>query len=523
MILIRNYVSSVKTHRSILPALIAAAALAGATLPGLAKEGPSSSNDLEVARSLNRAFIEIADQVAPCVVVISVETKNDPNLANLDERMDWLPEPFRRQFKDYLEQRPDRRRPNDEDPPNETPDPQFNGEGSGIIVRDDGYVLTNHHVVEQANKIRVRLKDGREFEAEVRGLDRDSDLAVLKLKGDVKNLTAAKFADSDKVHVGEFAIAIGAPFHLDYSVTFGHVSAKGRESIAPTSMWDQQFLQTDARINPGNSGGPLVNIDGEVIGVNSMIRGLQSGIGFAIPSNLAREVYERLIADGKFTRSYLGISIRTLRDDPGMKDVAAKLKDGLVVQGIQAEGPAAKSKLETFDVITAVDGKPVTTVQGLRNEISRKRPGSEVALDVYRSGERVVVKVQPEVLPENYLAANRGPRPQVTPKAPAKSETSYLETLGLSVEPITRQFAKENNLDPTTKGVVVKSVDEGSPAARNGIREGDIITRAADKVVAKPEDLDAALADASENGRARVSIIRDGNRTGFLMKQLPRK
>lgn len=522
--MIRSYLTPVKTVRSFLPAVVAAALLAGTATPTLAKESSApASQDLNIARSLNRAFVEIAERVAPSVVVISVESKSDGAAANFEERLEWLPEPFRRQFKDYLEQRPDRRRPSEENSSEEEAEPQFNGEGSGIIIRDEGYVLTNNHVVENAAKIRVRLKDGREFEAEVRGLDRDSDLAVLKLKGEIKDLVVAKFADSDAVKVGEFAIAIGAPFHLDYSVTFGHISAKGRDSIAPTMMWDQQFLQTDARINPGNSGGPLVNIDGEVVGVNSMIRGLQSGIGFAIPANLAREVADRLITDGKFNRSFLGIDIQVLREDKRMKDVAAKIKDGVVVQRIRADGPAAKSKLEAFDVITAVDGKPVSTVQGLRNEISRKRPGSDVALDVYRSGERIQVKVRPEVLPENYLAANRGMVPPSTPKAPAKTETNYLDNLGLQVESLTKQSLKNLQLDSSTKGVVVKAVEEDSIAARNGIREGDVIYRAADKGVTTPEDLNEALAEAGANGRARISIIRDGNKTGLLMKQLPKQ
>ena len=525
--MIRSYRDPVKPVRSFLPAVVAAAALAFTATPSFAKESTptaTASSDLQLARSLNRAFVELAEQVAPSVVVINVETKNDPNMAGMEEHLEWLPEQFRKQFREQFQQRPNRRRPSAEEPADEDAEPQFNGEGSGVIIREEGYVLTNNHVVENASKIRVRLKDGREFDAEVRGLDPQSDLAVIKLKGPVKDLVVAKFADSDQVHVGEFAIAVGAPFHLDYSVTFGHVSAKGRDSIAPTQMWDQQFIQTDARINPGNSGGPLVNVEGEVIGINSMIRGLESGIGFAIPSNLVREVADRLITDGKFTRSYLGIEIRALRDDPRMKDVAAKVKNGVVVQRIQAAGPAANSKLETFDVITAVDGKPVASVQGLRNEISRKRPNSEVSLNVYRGGENLVVKVRPEVLPESVLAANRGPVPPPSAaKPPTQPKAEYLENLGLKVEPLNKQLIKENQLDPGTKGVLVQGVEENSVAARNGVKEGDVICRAGDKYVTTVEELDEILSAASPNGRARISIIRDGNRTGLLLKQLPKK
>ncbi len=514
--------------------IVGAATLALTSSPSFAKDSSGASvasADLQLARSLNRAYIELAEQVAPSVVVISVETKNDVDGGLGHPLFDRLPEILRKQLeqqfeeqkelqKEQREQRQKRRRsvPPGED---DEAEPRFNGEGSGIVLREEGYVLTNNHVVENAEKIRVRLKDGREFEAEVQGLDPASDLAVVKLKGKVTGLVPAKFANSDKVRVGEIAIAVGAPFHLDYSVTFGHISAKGREDIAPTPMWDQQFLQTDARINPGNSGGPLVNIEGEVMGVNSMIRGLESGIGFAIPANLALDVADRLITDGKITRSWLGISIRSLRDVPGMKDVAAKIKEGVVVQSIQAGGPAAKSELEVFDVITAVDGKSVATVQGLRTEISRKRPNVEVVLNVHRGEQDITVKVRPEPIPENVLAMNRGAKPQPLPEA-AKEEADYLEKLGLSVEPLTKQTAKAQKLDPQTKGLLVTGVDEGSVAAKNGLKEGDVINRVGEKKVTTVKELNDALSEGGESGRIRLRFLREGNSNGLLLRFLPK-
>jgi len=231
----------------------------------------------------------------------------------------------------------------------------------------------------------------------VRGVDPQSDLAVLQI--DAKQLPVAKLADSNKTRVGEFAIAIGAPFELDYSVTFGHVSAKSRGNVVPAyaggAMLDQDYIQTDANINPGNSGGPLVNIDGEVIGIITLIRGLRTGIGFAIPSSLAREVSDQIIATGKFPRPWLGVSIHALREDPRMRESIKDLDDGVVVNRVMPDGPAAQSELRARDIIIAVDGKRVTTSQELRNEIRGKKIGQPTTLSVWRKGKPLKVEVKP--------------------------------------------------------------------------------------------------------------------------------
>src|SRR5580765_6614485 len=288
-------------------ALALSAAMALGSMNTHAKEG---STALELARQLNQAFIEVADQVSPAVVVIRVAHKANSSESTLDEDnpfWDLIPRQFRKQLEE--QQKENQRRGNRPRPRG----PVFDGQGSGVVIRPEGYILTNRHVVDGADKIEVRFKDDAAwYPAEVRGADSQSDLAVVKIDPKQKKLTVGTLGDSDKTRVGEFAIAIGAPFDLDYSVTFGHVSAKGRSHIIDNAPeMDQDFLQTDANINPGNSGGPLVNIDGEVIGINTLIRGLHTGIGFAIPSNLAREVSERLVADGKYVRSYLGIQIGT--------------------------------------------------------------------------------------------------------------------------------------------------------------------------------------------------------------------
>jgi serine protease Do len=278
------------------------------------------------------------------------------------------------------------------------------GKGSGIIIRDDGYILTNGHVVEDADRITVRLHDGRIFRASIRGIDSMSDVAVIKIE--TNGLPVATLADSTKTRVGEFAIAVGSPFSFDYSLTFGHVSAKGRSHIltGDIASMDQDFIQTDANINPGNSGGPLVNIESQVIGVNTLIRGLHTGIGFAIPSSLAKEVSEKLISDGKFTRAWLGISIRSFREEGFYEEKIEGVEYGVVVRDILPDGPASGSELKSMDVITAVDGKRVSTAQDLRGEVRLKPIGKLITLDVVRSGKPVKVQVKPAAwlqLPES--------------------------------------------------------------------------------------------------------------------------
>ncbi len=344
-----------------------------------------ASPNLDLARQLNQAFIEVADKVSPAVVVITVTTKPAKEASEEKESDGENPFPndFWREFHRQFRER--------------SPSEKEIGQGSGVIVRTNGFILTNRHVVDDAETIDVRLKDGRMFKARVRGVDPQSDLAVLQIDAD--KLPVAKFADSNKTRVGEFAVAIGAPFELDYSVTFGHVSAKGRGNVVPAyaggAILDQDYIQTDANINPGNSGGPLVNIDGEVIGIITLIRGLRTGIGFAIPSSLAREVSDQIIATGKFPRPWLGVSIHALREDPAMRETVTDLEDGVVVNRIMRDGPAAKSELRARDIITAVDGKHVTTAQELRNEIRSKKIGQPVTLSVWRKGKTLTVEVKP--------------------------------------------------------------------------------------------------------------------------------
>jgi serine protease Do len=435
-----------------------------------------TSPALELARQLNQAFIEVADQVSPAVVVIRVAHKPSKMEFDAEDNPLWdlLPPEFRRQLEQQRE-RPrkdpsDKEEKKDESPGRRDPLP-FNGQGSGIVIREDGYILTNRHVVDEAEKIKVRFKDEAEYDAEVRGVDPQSDLAVLKIDTKGRKLPAAKLGDSDNVRVGEFAIAIGAPFDLDYSVTFGHVSAKGRSRIVNDPSMDQDFIQTDANINPGNSGGPLVNIYGEVIGINTLIRGLRTGIGFAIPSNLAREISDVLISEGKFTRAWLGIRINSLQDEPEIREMVDVSK-GVVVKEIVPEGPAAGSDLKPSDIILSVDGKPVSTPQQLKNEIRSKKIGGTITLEVHRldknlKGNTVKVKVKPDTWrdEEVQVASNR---------KPAKPDS--VKSFGLTVQTMTKDLVEQFGVEKT-EGVIVTEVERGSEAERKGIRAGDIITQ----------------------------------------------
>src|SRR5437899_2234111 len=312
--------------KTFLSALVAAAAFGLAPAPASARE---TSSALDLARQLNQAFIGVAEDVSPAVVVVKVVHKQ--NYIDAEEEDSPFGDMFRQFRKRFEDQQHERRKKESHERP--SGEPVFDGQGSGVVLREEGYILTNGHVVDGADKIKVRFKDGSEYDGEVRGVDAQSDVAVVKIDPKGKKLKVARLGDSDNTRVGEFAIAIGAPFELDYSVTFGHVSAKGRSRIIPDRSMDQDFIQTDANINPGNSGGPLVNIDGEIIGINTLIRGLHTGIGFAIPINFAREVAEKLISDGRYTRSWLGVGIAPLREHAELRD--------LVSAGASPEGPGA--------------------------------------------------------------------------------------------------------------------------------------------------------------------------------------
>jgi serine protease Do len=461
--------------------------LAAAVMASGPRAEARHSPALDLARQLNEAFVEVADQVSPAVVVIDIRQRvKDKQTEDGGSFWDILPPELRRHFQNHGGAHPQ----------------WLEGEGSGLIISPDGYILTNNHVVEGADDIVVRLKDGRTFAGEVKGADPESDIAVVKIKA--TGLTPAKLGDSDATRVGEFVLAIGAPFELNDTVTVGHVSAKGRSFEQDA---DQDFIQTDAKILPGNSGGPLVNLYGEVIGINTMIEGLDTGIGFAVPINLAKRVKDHLINEGKFTRSWLGIQIHELRNDSDYLSLDGKLapdaREGVVVEAILPGGPASKSDLRPGDVITAVDGKTVQTTRQLRDEIGEKKPGSATMLAVVRGKEHLTLKATPGLTPAvDELAVKASGEPA---------------NLGLTVKGLTKELAEQYGVD-VVSGVIVTAVDQDSLADARGIRAGDVITEINRQRISTARQFRDAVKSADPKHGLMVYLVSEGASRFVILK-----
>ena len=363
--------------------------------------------------------------------------------------------------------------------------------GSGFIVDPTGLVLTNNHVVEGAVIIRVRLEDGRAFDADVLGRDPLTDLALIRLRGKPTNLPVVKLGDSAAMRVGDFAVAIGNPFGLASSVSLGIVSALDRNIHA--GPYDQ-FLQTDAAINPGNSGGPLFNLKGEVIGINTAIVGGGTGIGFAVPSNVARALMPQLEKDGSVTRGWLGVGIQDL--SPGLaKAMGIPQQEGAVITAVNDGSPAKKGGVAEDDVIVSIDGAKVMSGGGLSRAVALKRPESEVKLAVYRSGKPLELKIKLGTRPdlENFAA-------RATPAEPAGSKQPRV---GLSFQDMDPRLAESVGLP--ANGALVVDVAPGSPAERAGLRRGMVIVEAGKKVIHGRDDLMKVL---TEGKSASVLLLR---------------
>ena len=443
----------------------------------------------DVVHQLNNAFAKVFEVVAPSVVIIEVSKKNDGETSAFEDLF----------FQGPPDQNNSRR--------NSQP---IQSEGSGFIVRPDGYIFTNFHVVEAADKIDVKLKDGREFIAKVVGTDEKTDVAVIKI--DAKDLPSAQLGDSDAVRVGQFAFAIGAPFKLDYTFTYGVISGKGRSKLLATNGYSiSDYLQTDASINPGNSGGPLCDIDGKVIGMNTLINGINRGLGFAIPINMAKEIGDELIAGRKIMRPWLGIRIETLGDDPSIRDLFKGLDKGVVVRTIEGDAPAAKSDLKPFDVITHVDQTAVATDSQLQHEILKKKIGQKVELTVWRKGQTMKVPVTTGELPNEISRASNEP-----PRLP-KNREEEVGKFGLQVQELTKEMAQRFKLG-VQKGVIVTDVTENSLAAQQGIEREDVITEVDGKPVTDVKTFREALNKADPKRGVLLYLDRKGSKTFAVLK-----
>src|SRR5438046_4878588 len=367
------------------------------TVPAAAAEAGK-----DVAHQLNNAFAKVFETVAPSVVIIEISKKNDGSESSPFDDLFFQGQP-------------------DENNPRRNPGVlrPIQSEGSGFIIRPDGYIFTNVHVIEDADKIDVKLRDGREFQAKVVGTDEKTDVAVIKV--DAKDLPVVQLGDSDAVRVGQFAFAIGAPFKLDYTFTYGVLSGKGRSKLLQARGYSiSDYLQTAASINPGNSGGPLCDIDGKVVGMNTLINGLNRGLGFAIPVNMAKEIGTELIAGHKIMRPWLGIRIETLGDDPTIRDLFKGADKGVVVRTIEADAPASKSDLRPFDVITHVDGTPIDSDSQLQHEVLKKKIGQNVELTVWRKGQTIKFPIKTGELP-NEIGGTSNAMP-TQPRQPAQAK-----------------------------------------------------------------------------------------------------
>ena len=445
----------------------------GAELPPLPVSNPEMASPAELSNS----FRAIARAVKPAVVHINVLESVDGSGQSPD-------------FPFELPQGP-RRRP---------------GSGSGFIVREDGYILTNNHVVQKAEKIEVTMSDSKTYKATLVGTDPESDLAVIKI--DETGLPFAVLGDSDAVEQGDWVLALGSPFGLQQTLTAGIVSATGRELRLEEGIGQySKFIQTDASINPGNSGGPLVNMRGEVVGINTLIfsrSGGAEGIGFAISSNTARQVYEQLVRGGKVIRGYLGVSVTDV-DDARARALGVEANSGALVADVPGgDTPAARAGLRSGDVITAFDGKPVRSSRQLTDAVAATPVGKTVRVDFIRGRQQQSVTVDVAQRPDNVNARNNEPPPQLRPDVEPKSTS-----LGVSVQPITPEIADRMNLKEPT-GVLVRSVDPGSPASAAGLRHGDVIHRVGNKEIKGVEDLSEAVKSLTSGEEVAIQVERNG-------------
>ena len=371
--------------------------------------------------------------------------------------------------------------------------------GSGFIISEDGYILTNNHVVENGQKIEVKIGDQRTYKAKVVGTDPATDIALLKIDAKEK-LTAIPLGDSEKARVGDWVMAIGDPWAFDKTVTVGVVSAKGRRNLTldPNSNSFENFIQTDAAINFGNSGGPLIDVDGQVIGINTAIYRPAQNIGFAVPINTAKAILEQLKTKGKVTRGFLGVNIRNI-DEDNMRAFGLSTMSGALVESVEAGSPAEKAGALHGDIVTKVDDIEVKDTQDLISYVSAKSPGSRVRLTVLREGKSRVLTVE--------LAERHGEQAENAPSQ-GKEKDGAREKIGLSVQDLTAQGRQYYRVDPSLTGVLVTGVQEVSAANDAGLAEGDVITEVNGRKVGTAEELSKIVRDAKQGDYLRFYVRR---------------
>jgi serine protease Do len=455
------------------------------------------------ARALSRSFSTVAKALSPSVVRIDVETEQ-PRVARNDRRQ--IPPELEHLFERYFGDQFDGPSPSA---------PGVRGTGSGVVLDTNGLILTNSHVVENAAKLTVSFQDGREFSAKVVGRDPDTDVAVVRLEKPPSNLVAARIGDSSKMEVGEWVLAIGSPLGLDQSVTAGIVSGKGHVGahVQMSGRRMREYIQTDAKINPGNSGGPLVNLDGEVVGINTLINmGPGGAYGFAIPINQASKVAKVLATEGHMRHAFLGIFLADVKDgkktsegepDPNEQPVKNAPPRAAWVTRVTPNSPAQKAGLHVGDVITQIDGQKIESANAIIDYVSSHSVGDRVTVNYVRDGRPAST---PVTLGE--LTSDSGREPQVEQ-----------DKIGLSLQTLNPEVARLLGVDPATKGVVVTEVASGSRAAKAGLRAEDVIIEVDRKPVASSEEAITAL---KANPRAgHLLRIRRGGAATFITIPAP--
>ncbi|MEN9846005.1 MAG: hypothetical protein RIS36_1152 [Pseudomonadota bacterium] len=478
---------SVRASKKVVAGLILGISLLSITQPTETRaETAPPSPGARLADELSQAFEQVAETITPSVVTISTETKPKKGGPKGSEQLrDFLGEDF---FDKMV------------------PSPQ-RGLGTGVIVDDQGHILTNNHVIGDADEVTVRLSTERSVKAKVVGVDPRTDLAVIKIKVKEGLPKSAKLGDSDKLKIGEWVVAAGASFGLDNTITAGIVSAKGR-AISGGAQYED-FIQTDAAINPGNSGGPLVNLRGEVVGINTAIvskSGGYMGIGFAIPINMGRQVMESLITKGKVTRGWLGVGIQNLSEDLA-QSFNYESSEGALVGHVDPKGPAKKAGLKQGDIIIQAGKERIKNVNQLRNYIASLKPGVSLDVTVVRGGEKKGVSVE------------IGELPAQTDEGPEFASEGQNEELGISVEPLNESSAKRSRTSRTT-GLVVTEVAPQGLAAKAEIRPGDIVVSINGKEISTISEFNDALARGDIKKGIRMVVESQGmERFAFLRQQ----
>lgn len=469
----------------------------------------SDKEALATAQYFEHVFEQVVDQVKPTVVSItSVKVfKHAQQKKQMpDDRFHRPgpgpgPEEEPEQFRDFRDFFGDEFFDRFFRPRYPEGDYKIQGLGSGVIVDSEkGYIITNNHVVEDADELKVTLGDKREFDGKVIGTDPQTDIAVIKIDG--KGLPSAKLGDSDTIRVGQWAIAIGSPFGLTQTVSVGIISATGRANVGVAAYED--MIQTDAAINPGNSGGPLVNIKGDIIGINTAIftrSGGYQGIGFAIPINMVKIIMKDLIDKGKVTRGWLGVVIQDI--DPALaKSFNVTITEGVLVSDIQDNSPAKEGGFERGDIVIEYDGKPMRDVNHLRNTVAQTEAGKKVKVKVLRDGKEKELTVKIGEQPSDLFAA--GPE-----AAPA------IKDLGMTVQNLTKELAKSLGIEEDS-GVIVSEVQPGSPAVTADIREGDLIKEVNRRKVTNVAEFRKALSEGDKE-KSILLLVKRGEFSRYVI------